>query len=181
MKKPLLCLFLSFLFLFSAGQDSTRNAIFTFGASYNLVGIEDSDQPGLDLMFDRAINDYFSVGLAFNYTDMRAAERFNFSMRPLFHTGISNRSDVYIGLRFGASYWDVKGQQKYSNDLMLFSVKDGSVYPSVQTLLGWRMVSQRGVGVNVEGALGSPYFFFFGLTLDISRFNNRVQKGAPIP
>lgn len=137
-------------------------------------------------MYDYALADHFSIGAAFSYQSFTAVytnaeytnsqgftvtgswkdrvTRMNYAIRPLFHFGDNESFDHYAGVRLGFTNWGFTSD----NPDPYYNTTD--FYPSgfknrlrVQTLYGMRYFFTDNIGVNLELAIGSPYYMMGGV------------------
>ena len=143
----------------------------------------DSPTPAFQLTYDNKIEKWFSLGGAVSYQSMRSSNldvygnyssgsdgmysatynRLNIAMRALFYYVHTGRVDLYSGMRFGYTHWEVKTSSPtmtISRDGWLFH--DG--YAPQVVLFGVRGYFTNHFGMNCELAAGSPHYFSMGIT-----------------
>jgi hypothetical protein len=111
------------------------------------------------------------VTFPYNYPDRTDTENFtrlNIAVRGLWDFIYTRNVIFYGGVRFGLSYWTDILTSPPKQGYVLYPTlgQSHTVYTSYQALLGL-MVLVGPVGVNVEVAVGAPYFARCGLTFRI--------------
>jgi hypothetical protein len=93
--------------------------------------------------------------------------RLNLSLRLLNRTPLTDHFELYGGFRVGASYWTdiitpVPGPT--SSGALTLNGNHVAKFPSLQALIGFNFFIGH-IGINLEAALGTPYFIEGGLTI----------------
>jgi hypothetical protein len=97
--------------------------------------------------------------------------RYNVSMRGLYHFVNSNEWDLYLGVRIGYTWWD--RQSTNPDPAYNYSYRDeySSIFItpiSIQSVLGLRYFFSDNFGINGELGIGAPYAGMLGISV---RFN----------
>ncbi|MBI3510294.1 MAG: hypothetical protein HY064_06495 [Bacteroidetes bacterium] len=161
----------------------------------DINGLSTKVGPGVQGTIDYAIIDHLSLGIAYFtqtakaswtvYTDTIAGyslsgtfncsiTRNNIGFRTLYHFGHNNYFDPYIGLRIGYSYWGISTNIEHFTQLAKFSHFIDMVWP--QGVLGLRCNFAKYFGINIETALGFPYFFTGGINFQFGLFTPKDKQ-----
>lgn len=177
-------------------QKEQGRSVVNLGVGYSLIGaifkgtynvanypdLKNTSIPPINLSYDFALKDNFSLGIAsayekiaFKWTDDDGFTtntysyevgftRLNIAARPLFHFGNNDDLDLYSGLRIGMNKWTVftKSDDPNYNDE---DVTIGLGGFGVQALFGMRYFFNENFGVQTELGIGSPYVAEFGLAI----------------
>ncbi|MCB0572200.1 MAG: hypothetical protein KDC66_20680 [Phaeodactylibacter sp.] len=192
MKKAILsAVFLSGIFTVATAQTQPGESVISANAGFSLVGalfsladidadVKSSAPPAVQLNYDYAINELFSLGGGLSYQRFKLAytdygddmedfdvqlSRFNVALRGLFHYGAQEQVDMYSGIRLGLSNWSADVGTSNPD----FEPPKGngiSVAPQL-ILFGIRGYLTDGLGINAELAVGGPHFFAIGLSYRI--------------
>jgi len=162
--------------IFSVASSSTS------GGSYSI-----SHSPAILGMYDYGLSDRFSIGAAFSYQSFSTAytnysyynsttggayygswtdkiTRINYAVRALFHFGDNENFDPYFGLRLGFTNWSASTTNpdpNYATDNGFGVTIKGAIAP--QVVFGVRYFFTPLIGVNLEAAIGSPYYASAGV------------------
>jgi hypothetical protein len=103
-----------------------------------------------------------------NRIDTEKLTRLNIAIRGLWDFIYTQNVIFYGGVRFGLSYWTDILTSPPKQGYVLYPTlgQNHDVFTSYQALLGL-MVLVGPVGVNIEAAIGAPYFARCGLTFRI--------------
>lgn len=135
-----------------------------------------SSKPAIQLAYDFAINDKFSVGVAYSYQRFildvpqyvySDSKRNNIAVRFLWHYVQNERLDMYAAARLGMTFWNEN--YDYSYDPFDEIVKRN--LPAPQIALGTRYYITENIGLGIEAAFGAPHYFSFGANY---RFNYKA-------
>ncbi len=143
----------------AAGPNSFNvGATYHFGADY---GISYRTTVGLAISYVQVTGNYDSLGTKEKFT------RLNIGARLLYHfTKNCARKDWYCGIRWGLSFWadNLPALASPVEYYESYFSPNNPIEPSIQILLGWRRWFTYGFGINIEAAVGTPYFLEGGLT-----------------
>lgn len=126
-----------------------------------------SSRPAIQLTYDFAFNDKFSIGLAYSYQRFildvpqyvyMDSKRNNVAVRFLWHYVQKERLDMYVAARLGVTFWDENFD--YTHDP--FDMAEKRKLPAPQIALGTRYYITKNIGLSIEAAFGAPHYFSFG-------------------
>lgn len=135
-------------------------------------GIDVSRTPVIHASYDYQINDWFSAGGSASFQNFSVksndgnvdVDRFNVGVRGLFHYGSNPNLDMYSGVRVGLNIWNPTfkaATEEFKED---FEADFSGVLPSIQFVaFGLRGYFTQNFGLNMEVALGAPYYFTVGV------------------
>jgi hypothetical protein len=154
------------------------------------VGFSTKSIPAIQLSYDRFLNDRFSVGAAMaysrvslNYQDPNVPQpvadgevshfeasltRVNVAARALFYYTNKDFVNIYTGLRFGINNYGLKASSNdpdfVEDDVFTGGLFSRSMAPGAQLILfGANIFPADNFGINLEFAIGQPYFASVGL------------------
>lgn len=189
LQKPTLTLFFFGLMLSVNAQNTDYRNNFYIGGAFSLYGVYNSvtslqqdsstttgditwkshgsSKPAIQLTYDFALSNKFSVGLAYSYQRFILdvpdfvyldSKRNNIAVRFLWHYVQNERLDMYAAARLGMTYWNENYDYTYDPNDMIEKRK--LIAP--QLALGTRYYITPNIGLSIEAAFGAPHYLSFG-------------------
>lgn len=177
---------LALLFFFAAtaltAQVNKGAHVITVGSFASFVG--DYRQLPVFATYDYSISDRVSLGLLYAETSHSIStphyQRHSFGARVLGHFGPGSDSwDFYAGIQGGINYWassSPKGTELNPRGVFpFFPVHSGDVTGSGQVIFGARYLVLGWMGISSEIAIGTPYIFSLGLSINAGNTSAAVK------
>jgi len=169
---------------------SMINMLFKTFSYADEVGFSTKSIPAIQLSYDYLINDRFSIGgvmaysrVSLNYQDPNVPQpivdnevshfeasltRINLGARTLFYYTNKDFVNIYSGLRFGINNYTLKASSNdpdfVEDEVFTGGLFSRSMAPGAQVILfGANIFPADNFGINLEFAIGQPYFASMGL------------------
>jgi hypothetical protein len=169
---------------------SLINMLFRAFSYADEPGFQSSGLPVVGLSYDYRVTDWFSIGgaAAFSIANMSYEDpntnqhvvdgdlthfsagftRINIAARPLFYYVNGDIFEMYSGFRFGINIYNLSAKSDDPDFDELDPFNEGlfarGAAPGVQVILaGFNIFPVENIGINLEMAVGQPYFASLGV------------------
>ena len=102
-----------------------------------------------------------------NYSFTAKIQRTNVGIRGLFHYVNKKHIDLYSGIRFGITNWNLELTEDIPDyePFEYIPLKNGTLFSAQLVAFGVRTYFTPFLGINIELAVGAPHFLSAGLNL----------------
>jgi hypothetical protein len=145
------------------------------------AGLNYISLPAFYANYDFSVNEWFSMGVAASYqmfrmedeatSEFTRVDRTNIGFRTLFHYGQSDVLDMYSGVRFGTTFWNVEAsfaEDDPAADLAISEVENWAnnfrIVPQI-VAFGIKGYFTDNFGGHLEISIGAPYYLSGGFTV----------------